>query len=172
MTGTGPQPGSVVVLARVSGLYGVRGWVRVFSYTSPPAGLLDYDDCLLGTAGDWQRARIAEARRHGKGLVLRLDGYDDRDSAAALIGSEIGIARSTLPDPGEGSYYWADLEGLAVRTVNGRELGRVDYLIATGANDVLVVRGDGETLIPFLDGTVVKAVNVEDGEIIVDWEWD
>ena len=97
----------------------------------------------------------------------------DRDQAAALVGAELGIRRSELPDTEEGSYYWSDLEGLTVETTAGKALGQVAYLLETGADDVLVVRREGgETLIPFVNGQVVRKVDLEKGVICVDWEWD
>lgn len=163
---------AVVVLGRVSGVYGVRGWVKLFSYTSPRDGILDYSDCRLLQGGDRSDTRIAEARRQGKSIVARIDGIDDRDAAAALIDCEVGVLRGQMPEPEEGSYYWRDLEGLRVDGIDGKTIGHVDHLIETGANDVLVVAGRSETLIPFLPDRVVKAVDLDAGVIVVDWEWE
>ncbi len=97
----------------------------------------------------------ADGRAQGKGMIARLPGIDDRDAAAELLGAEIRILRSALPKPKRGEYYWIDLEGLSVSSVEGVELGRVSHLFATGANDVLVVRdGDRERLIPYVMGAV------------------
>ena len=161
-----------MILGRISGLFGVRGWVKVHSYTEPREAVLDYDSWLLSGNGGWQAARVAEGQRHGKTVIARLEGYDDRDQAAALIGTEIGVPRAALPEAGEGSFYWSDLEGLRVMHRDGTELGRVDHLLATGANDVMVVRGDRERLIPFVIGPVVLEVDLSHGVIRVDWEWD
>lgn len=167
-------------MGRISGLYGVRGWVRVFSYTEPREGLLDYRHCLLGLEGHWTPGTLAEGRSQGKGLVAKFEGVDDRDAAAALVGAEIAVPRESLPEPDEGQYYWADLEGMQVRHTDGRILGRVSYMMATGAHDVMAVEpvagtdGDGgrEILIPFVPGASVLAVDTEAGVIDVDWEWD
>ena len=104
-----------VVIGRVSGVYGVRGWLRVRSFTAPPEGLLDYRDCLLRRDGQWRAAIIGSGRGQGKGIVVHIEGIDDRDAAAALIGTEIAVPRDALPEPEEGHFYWADLEGLEVR---------------------------------------------------------
>ena len=169
MTDALTQP---VKLGRIVGLFGVRGWIKVYSYTEPREAVLDYRDWLLGRDGDWQRVELAEGKRHGKAVIARLEGIDDRDAAAELIGSDIGVDRDALPEPEEGHYYWADLEGLAVVHRDGTELGRVACLMATGANDVLVVDGPVERLIPFVPGTVILDVDLAAGVIHVDWEWD
>ena len=167
--GEATQP---VVLGRISGLFGVRGWVKVYSYTEPREAVLDYERWLLSSKDGWQEARVAEGQRHGKTVIVRLDGYDDRDQAAGLIGTEIGIPRDELPETGDDKYYWSDLEGLSVVHRDGRELGKVDHLLETGAHDVMVVKGDQERLIPFVMNEVVINVDVGKGRIDVDWEWD
>jgi 16S rRNA processing protein RimM len=175
------NPGEPVILGRISGLYGIKGWVRVHSYTEPAEALLEYPGWLLraegsGEEGGWSARTLAEGRKHGKSLVARFADAEDRDAAAALIGSDIAVPRLCMPAVGEGQYYWADLEGLEVRHSDGRVLGRVQRMLATGANDVLVVRAAGEAkreiLIPFVPGTYVLDVDVAGGVIDVDWEWD
>ncbi len=159
-----------IVMGRIAGPYGIRGWVHVVSFTTPPENLLEYRPWYLGRDRRWQDSGIVEARRHGKGLVAKLPGCDDRDAAAALKGTQIGVHREQLPGPGEGEYYWHDLVGLRVQTTQGMELGTVDHLIDTGANDVLVVRGERERLIPFIRGQVVLSIDLAAGEMRVDWD--
>lgn len=113
---------------------------------------------------------LAEGRRYGKGILARLAVCNDRDRARDLIGSDIAVRRSELPDPGRDRFYWADLEGLTVRNRDGVELGVVDHLLETGANDVLVVKGERERLIPYVRGAVVVSVDLEQGVILVDWD--
>lgn len=162
-----------VSLGRVSGLFGVRGWVKVYSYTDPRDGLLGYRDCQISRGDGWEATRIAEGKRHGKGIILRLEGVEDRDAAAELIGKELAVDREALPPPEDGSYYWRDLEGLEVRHTDGKLLGTVDYLLETGANDVLVVKNEAkEILIPFVTDAVIKSVDLTGGIIVADWEWD
>ncbi len=162
-----------IALGRVAGVFGVKGWVKLHSYTDPRTAILEYGDCLIGRSDTWQPVRLAEGKAHGKGVIARFEGVDDRDQAAELIGADIAVRRADMPDPGEGHYYWADLEGLTVVHTDGTVLGRVAYLLATGANDVLVVQGeDREVLIPFLTGSVVKGVSLAERRIDVDWEWD
>jgi len=156
------------VVGRVSGLYGVRGWVKVFSETEPRDNILAYNPWYLG-AGREPR-RLAEGRPHGKGLVARLEACEDRDQAAALVGSEIRTRHDQLPRLGADEFYWADLVGLSVETLEGRSLGRVDRVFATAANDVLVVDGGRERWLPFLWDRVIKGVDLGLGRIRVDWD--
>ena len=159
-------------MGRISGLFGVQGWVKVYSYTEPREAVLDYDRWLLGRKDGWQEATVAEGQRHGKTIIVRIDGYVDRDQAATLVGLDIGVPREAMPETDNGRFYWSDLEGLKVLHRDGTELGKVAYLLETGANDVMVVKGDGERLIPFVMDKVVLGVDLDKGEIEVDWEWD
>ena len=161
-----------VVLGRISGLFGVRGWVKVYSYTDPREAVLNFDRWLLSGKNGWQEATVAEGQRHGKTIIARLDGYVDRDQAAELVGTDIGVPRDELPETDDNQYYWSDLEGLRVVHRDGTDLGKVDHLLETGANDVMVVRGEQERLIPFVMERVVLGVDLAKGEIEVDWEWD
>ena len=159
-------------MGRISGLFGVRGWVKVYSYTEPREAVLNYDRWLLGRKDGWQEATVAEGQRHGKTIIARLDGYVDREQAAGLVGADIGVPREAMPETENGRYYWSDLEGLKVLHRDGTELGQVACLLETGANDVMVVEGERERLIPFVMDKVVLGVDLDKGEIEVDWEWD
>ncbi len=144
----------------------------MYSYTEPREAVLNYDRWLLSAKDGWQGATVAEGKRHGKTVIVRIDGYDDRDQAASLIGTEIGVPRDEMPETGGDQYYWSDLEGLRVIHKDGAELGKVDHLLETGAHDVMVVKGERERLIPFVMKEVVLGVDLANGEIRVDWEWD
>jgi 16S rRNA processing protein RimM len=161
-----------VVLGRISGLFGVRGWVKVYSYTEPREAVLDYGRWLLSGKDGWHEVAVAEGQRHGKAIIARIDGCVDRDQAAELVGTEIAVPREMLPEPPQDQFYWSDLEGLRVVGRDGAELGKVAYLLETGANDVMVVQGEQERLIPFVMGEVVLGVDLANGRIDVDWEWD
>lgn len=163
-----------LVLGRISGLFGVRGWVKVFSYTAPRTEILELGPWFIRVDGQWRRFPLREGKAHGKGVVARLADVEDRDAAARLLGADIAIDRSQLPQTGPTEYYWADLIGLRVLNLAGIDLGRVDHLLETGANDVLVaVAEDGhERLIPFLHGQVVQKVDIPAGVIRVDWDPD
>ena len=160
----------LVTIGRVVGVYGVRGWIKVLSSTEPPEAILDYPVWQLRNGSEWRAMTLAEGRRYGKGILVHLAACDDRDVARALIGADIAVRRSEMPDPGLDRFYWADLEGLTVRTLDGVELGVVDHLIETGANDVLVVRGERERLIPYVRGTVIVGVDLKQRVIQVDWD--
>jgi 16S rRNA processing protein RimM len=161
-----------VVLGKVGGLYGVRGWVKLWSFTDPVENLLDYAELEIGRGGSWNSARLVEGRRQGQALVGRFEGCSDRDQAAALVGAELAVSRDRLPAAGRGEFYWADLVGLRVVTTEGVELGTVDHMMATGANDVMVVSGERERLLPFVTGQFVREVDLEGGRIVVDWDPD
>jgi 16S rRNA processing protein RimM len=161
-----------VVLGRIAGLFGIRGWVKVYSYTEPREALLGYRRWLLSAKDGWCEAAVAEGQRHGKTIIARIEGYIERDQAAELVGAEIAVPRTELPEAETGHYYWSDLEGLKVVHRDGTELGRVAYLLETGANDVMVVKGKRERLIPFVMNDIVLDVDLEQGRIDVDWEWD
>lgn len=154
----------------------MRGWFRVFSYTEPREALLDYDEWLLEAGGRWQATALLEGRRQGRTIVARLEGIEDRDAAASWVGADIAVPRKRLPRTGPGQYYWADLVGLEVRHRDGRLLGTLDHMVATGAHDVMVVRpaaaGSNEILIPFVMERFVLEVDLGAGRIDVDWEWD
>jgi 16S rRNA processing protein RimM len=163
----------LVTLGRISGLFGVRGWVKVYSDTRPRTGILEYTPWLLQRHGVWVEFPVAAGKPHGDGIIARLQGIADRDAAAALVGCPIAVRRDQLPQTtAAGEYYWTDLEGLRVVTEQGIELGRVAYLFETGANDVMVVQGERERLIPYVWEEVVRKVDLEQGVIRVDWDPD
>lgn len=159
-----------VELGRITGLFGVRGWVRVYSHTRPADAIFDYSPWILrGPDGREQQLSLAEAHPQGKGLVARLEGYADRDQAAALIGRSIHVPRSRLPEPDPDEYYWSDLVGLSVETPDGVALGKVTGLMETGANDVLEVAGERQRLIPMV-AAVVREVDLPGGRLVADWD--
>ncbi len=166
-----PGRDDLLILGRISGIYGVRGWVRVFSYTDPRDAILGHAPWEIHIGGQWRTVPLEGGRPHGKGLVAKLAGWDDRDEVRALIGATIAIPRDRLPPLPEGEYYWADLIGLEVIDQDGKRLGRVATLMETGAHDVLVVRDEAgeETLIPYVQGPVVKRIDLAAGRMDVEW---
>lgn len=160
-----------VLLGRVMGAFGVRGDVRLESWTEPRAQIFRYQPWILRSPSGAQRElRGARGRDTGKHVLATLPGCDDRDAAEALRGTEVWVARDVLPPPAPGEYYWVDLEGLRVVTVEGVVLGQVSHLLATGANDVMVVRGERERVLPFVQPDYVKSVDFDSGTITVDWD--
>jgi 16S rRNA processing protein RimM len=167
------NPDHYVIVGRVAGVFGVRGWVKIRSDTEPYDNILNYSPWYLHQDGNWVAYELADARRHGKGLIAHLTGCDDRDVAAGLVGQEIAVTREQLPPARQGEYYWTDLTGLEVINLQQQSLGRVDHLIETGANDVLVVRSaQGECLIPYVFGRYIMDIDLDAGKIQVDWQQD
>jgi len=158
----------LLALGYISAVHGIKGWVKVHSWTRPMEAILDYQPWLLGE--DKRPVRIIDGRKQGKGLAALLPGYDDREQAATLVGLQIFVGRDQLPATAKDEYYWSDLEGLDVHTTKGEVLGRVERLMETGANDVLVIRGEREHLVPFIQGQYVTRVDLEAGLIEVDWD--
>jgi len=168
---TGDDGKQLVGLGRVTGAHGLQGWLKVHSDTSPRENILSYDRLLLNTGDGWRQWKLNAGRRQGKQVVLKLKGCNDRNQAETLLGAQIAIERSQLMDLAEpGEFYWTDLQGMAVETLEGQRLGSLDHLFETGANDVMVVRGERERLIPFLWGQVVQDVDRDAGVIRVDWD--
>jgi len=170
----------VVLVGRVAGAYGIKGWIKVSSSTQPLENILAYSPWQLRNANSGAIVRqvdVVEGKLHGKGLVVRLANVADRDEAAALQGLDIAVPRSRLPAIDDGGYYWADLEGLQVETADGRSLGVIDHMLAAGAADVMAVRcaqGDSKKLvfIPFIRDEVILAVDLNAGVVQVDWDND
>lgn len=159
----------LVTLGRISGLFGVKGWVKVQSYTEPRDNLARFGVWIVRRRGADSAMEVEEARGHGGNVVAKLRGIDDRDAARDWVGAEVAVDRAALPACEPGEYYWTDLEGLEVRTVSGESLGKVDHLLATGEHDVLVLHGERDRLIPFVLGAVIRDVDLESGVIVADW---
>ena len=165
------QP-DMVTLGKISAAFGIKGWVKVFSHTHQLDGILGYAPWSLKVAGEWKPCKLLNGQVQGKGIVAQLDGVTDRTQAEKLIGCEIGVPRERLHKLDDDEYYWADLIGMEVVTVNGVVLGKVDHLFETGANDVLVVQGERERLLPWVLGDFIKSVSLDDKRITVDWDPD
>lgn len=161
-----------IVIGKFGGPFGVKGWIKLLSWTEPREAIADHSPWQLKLPEGWREREVVECRPHGKGLIAMLEGIADRDQAAVLLGVEIAVWRDELGETRPGEYYWADLEGLEVRLAEGRSLGRVQGIMATGSNDVLVVKGERERLIPFIQGQVIKGVDLDAGVILVDWDPD
>ena len=161
-----------ILVGEISGVFGLKGWVKIFSYTEPRENVLSYSAWQLRKNGEIKSLKVKEGQRQGKNVVAHLEAVDDRDVAESLIGWEIYIERDQLPTLAQDEYYWADLVGLNVITKSGVELGVIDHLFETGANDVLVVSGDRERLIPFLMGLTVLEVDLDGKCLTVDGDPD
>ena len=166
-----PESEEWVVLGKISGIYGVRGMVKVFSFTDLRDAILDYSPWLLGP--ERHAYGLEEGRMQGEGVVAKLVGVDDREQARALIGQEIRIARAHLPELQPGEFYWRDLLGMQVLNQEGQCLGTVKSFLETGANDVMVLDDGkgGELLIPWSDETAA-GVDRDARQIHADWQAD
>jgi len=167
------DPTRRILMGRIHGAFGVRGELKLESFSDPPAAILRYRPLVLRTAqGAERELEAVRGRGTAKGLVVSLPGIDDRDAAEALRGAELHVPRSALPPPAPGEYYWVDLEGLRVANIQGADFGTVSHLFSTGANDVLVARGDRERMIPFVEPDYIVSVDFEAGVVTVDWDAD
>ena len=160
---------SPIIVGRIGAVYGVKGWLKIISDTQPLENILRYRPWLLKLNGRWVETEIEDAKTHGKGLVAKIRGCDDRELARNYTNAEIGITREQLPKPQQGEYYWADLEGLEVVNLEGINFGKIDHLFETGANDVIVVKGDEERLVPFIMNDVIKEIDLDKQHMLVDW---
>ncbi|RMH21934.1 MAG: ribosome maturation factor RimM [Gammaproteobacteria bacterium] len=168
-----PASSDLIEIGRISGIYGVRGWVRVFSYTQPRSNIFNYSPWILKSAEGQQIYTLNQGRKHGKTLVAQLEGITDRESARTLLNIPVFVERDQLPPSEEGKFYWHDLYDLVVFNTENILLGQVSHLVETGANDVMVVRDhNNERLIPFILGDVVMKVDLQQKQIIVDWDPD
>ena len=160
-----------VVMGRIAAPFGIKGWVKVQPFSEDPGTLMDFESWRIGRDPEYKHYTVEAIQDHSNTLVAKLVGIDDRDKAYALRGQEVSVARSALPPPEENEYYWSDLIGLKAVNRDGVELGTVDSLMETGAQDVLVIKGKREHLVPFIAQFVGK-VDVAAGQIEVDWGED
>ncbi len=166
-----------ITLGKMGAVYGIKGWLKIHSFTDEPDAILDYFPWSLKLGNNVQTVEITDWRKHNKGLIVKVAGIDDRDEAQAFVGSEILTSEAALPELPQGHFYWRDLIGLSVVTNKGYDLGVVTDMMETGANDVLVVKAnlnDGfskkERLIPYLFEQVIESVSIENKQICVDWD--
>ena len=163
---------SFIELGKISGVFGVSGWVKVFSWTDPREGIVEYSPWMVFHQGQWSEMKVLAGQRQGKMVVAKLAGVEDRDQALLLNGAVIAVPGERLKKLNQGQYYWRQLEGLQVINASGVELGRVAHLMETGANDVLVVKsGTEEILIPFIDEVIVNVDRVAK-VVTVNWGKD
>jgi 16S rRNA processing protein RimM len=159
-----------VNVGKVGSTYGIHGWVKIQSFTESITHILDYTPWYLEQGNDWQRIEVTDSRLHGKGIIVKFAGYDDPERSRLLAGKAIAVPRSSLPTLPKGDYYWNDLKGLTVINQHGEILGKVIYLLATGANDVLVVQGKKEHAIPYLLKDVIVNIDLVNKTILVNWD--
>ena len=166
-----------VVVGRLGAVYGIKGWLKVNSFTDNPESIFDYMPWLIQQKGVWREIQLTGWKRHNNGLICKIEGIDTREDAQVLTGIDIAVLSDQLPTLPQGEYYWRDLIGCAVVTTKGYQLGSVSELMETGSNDVLVVQanlkdafGMKERLIPFIDDQVIKHIDITARLIEVDWD--
>ena len=169
----------IVILGKIVGTFGVKGWLKVSSYTEPAANILDYEILQIrsgqigsgqigGGAIGWNAIRIEEGRETDKGVLAKFVGIETPEAGRLRIGAELGVRRSEMPAPAAGEYYWSDLEGLEALNVEGEVLGQIDHFRTTPAGTVVVIRGKQELWVPFVKERIVK-VEIDAGRIVLDW---
>ena len=162
-----------VVIGKIGAPYGVKGWVKIHSFTQQLDTVFSYQPWVIGK----HSVTVDQWRVQGKAFVAKFEGVDDREAADALKNLEITIDAGLLPDLGEEEFYWRDLQGMRVVNTKGYDLGTVQDVFNTGANDVLQVKanpkdafGQRERLLPFVFDEVIHKVNTEEKVITVDWD--
>jgi len=161
-----------IVVGRIAAAHGIRGWLRVVSYTEPPEALLGYHGWRLRHAdGAETDCEPRDAEWDGRTLRLALQGVEDRNAAERLRGCEILVRRSTLPPPGAREHYQEDLVGCEVRNEAGVVLGTLLQFVETASTAVMVVRGEREYWIPAAPPHLQR-VDLELRQVLVDWPED
>ena len=173
MKPTAAVPVVPVVVGRITTVHGVKGWVKVHSFTDTEENIFQYPPWWLKTTDGWQELKIDEYRTTSKGLLVHI--VDDRDLARKFCQRDIAVEKAQFPELDQGEYYWHQLEGLRVVTLQGIQLGIVTGIMETGSNDVLEVKGDSssldqaERLIPYTEQFVLR-IDLDESVIEVDWD--
>jgi 16S rRNA processing protein RimM len=168
-------PGTVgqrpVILGRIGAPFGVRGWLKVQSFTDPPEGIVRYPDWELDRHGSLGRRRVLDWKRAGGMIAVQLEGVGTREAAQALTGAEVRVERAELPPTAPGEFYWHDLIGLDAFSPQGVPLGRVAGILELPAHPVLVLAGTRERLVPLVKERLA-AVDLDAGRLTLDWHPD
>lgn len=159
-------------VGNISGVFGIKGWLKIYANTDKKENILAYKPWYVERNNVRQAIKLKAGKPHGKTVIALFDGIDDRNEAETWIGCDIYIRSDQLPKLRKDEFYWSDLIGLKVVSTQGDDYGVIDRMLETGANDVIVAKGERERLIPYLTGDIVKSVDLEEGQMIVDWEVD
>jgi len=160
-----------IYLGKITGVHGIKGWLKIQSFSSPPENILNYPQWIINNQGKEDFYSIEQGRKQKNTIVVKLEKINDRNTAESLINSKIQILRSDFPKLSNENYYWSDLVGLSILSSEDKVIGKVESLIETGANDVMVINTskDERILIPFVMHEVIQEVNVELKYIKIDW---
>ena len=160
-----------IYLGKITGAHGIKGWLKIQSFSSPPENILNYPQWIINNQGKNDFYTLEQGRKQKNKIVVKLEKINDRNTAESLINSKIQILRSDLPKLSNENYYWSDLVGLSVLNSEDKVIGKIESLIETGANDVMVINTtkDERALVPFVMHEIIKEVNVELNYIKIDW---
>ena len=165
-----------ILLGEISGVSGLKGWVKVFSHTNPRIQITEYSQWYLKRKSeDWSPVKLLDGRAQGKNIVVLLDGVSSRNQAEAMIGTKIAIRSDQLQKLEKDEFCWKDLIGISVETTKGFQLGKLDWIFNSGSNDVLIVKDKDageiqERMIPFLLDDVVISIDLDKALMVVDWD--
>ncbi len=157
------------MIGQINGLFGVQGWVKLFSYSNPRKNILSYQPWHIKVDGEWRTLEIVKGRVQGKTIVAQLKGVNDREVSRAYIGTEIYIERTQLPKLPKGEYYWDELTGLEVINHEGFVLGKISYMVDTGSNNVMVINGKKEHWVPYIEPFLIS-IDMDNRQVLVDWD--
>ncbi|MBC8493403.1 MAG: ribosome maturation factor RimM [Candidatus Thioglobus sp.] len=169
-----------LLIGQINGLFGVQGWVKIFSYSHPRKNILTYKPWHVQVDGVWTTLEMVKGREQGKTIVAQLKGVNDREVARGYIGTELYIERSQLPKLPEGKYYWDELTDLEVINTNGIVLGRIAYMVDTGSNSVMVINAEKESSssknnkehwVPYMEPFLIS-IDMDARQVLVDWDED
>jgi len=166
------EDSSWLKLGKISGVFGVKGWLKIYANTDKKEDILSYQPWYVERNKVRQAVKLKAGKPHGKTVIALFEGIDDRNEAELWVGCDIYMSVEQLPKLRKNEYYWSDLIGLKVVSINGDDFGTIDHMLETGANDVIVAKGDRERLIPFVFEQVVKSVDLDGGTMLVDWDAD
>ena len=162
-----------IVVGKINGFHGLKGFIKVFSETRPRDAIFSYDHLFVFRNNEWSKLDVEDTAYVGKSLIIKFKGFADRTAIEPYYGLELYIEHSQLKELSEGEFYWADLIGLTVKNTQGFIFGEVKEFLETGANDVMIIRKNGqECLIPFTRGHAVLDIDLDAKEILVDWDED
>ncbi len=159
-----------IVVGRFGAPFGVKGWLKVQSFTEPADNILVYQPWYAELKEGIREVKLLASQNHHKAIVVQVEGCNDKEQTVLYRNVNILVHRNALADLGDNEYYCSDLEGLTVYTVEGDELGKIDYVLPTGSNDVLVIKGDKEYLVPYKLHDVIKAIDLNARTMVVDWD--
>ena len=165
------KSGKKILVGKISNPHGIKGWIKVISFTDPIENILSYKKWTISDNETEKTYCLEDSRIQGNKIVIKLEGVNNRDDADLLKNLQIEINRSDLPELEENSYYWEDLVDFNVIDIKGMHVGKVDSLFRTGSNDVLVIINETKQrlLVPFIMEEVIKYVDLDKELISIDW---